>query len=446
MKRYLTENIQFVIICLVWVAGGMISSAANLVVVPLTLLLFYKKEFEAEMLIGFLIVLTFSDSRLFSFQWAGQVKNIYILLIALMTYKLYGEDFVKVKIHLFILPFILIASYCIFYSPNISVSIQKTLSYFLLFFSVPNMFSYLYNKYGQELIKGLVIGVFLILVAGLLLKYVSPPMASLAGRFRGMLGNPNGLAIYCFLFAIFFTIVLEFFPSIFSRNEKILIFAVILFSLLFSGARGSLVSLIIFFIFRYFQKLSPVLGFILLILITASYELITTNIEVIIYSLGLEEYLRVDTIKSGSGRLFAWEFAWSQIEKSYFFGRGFSFNEYVFHENYAYLLQLGHQGSSAHNAYLTFWLDTGLVGLVAFLSGLISFIFSISKYSISVFPLLYAVLFSNQFESWLTASLNPFTILFLLSLSMIFVVSKERILSDKSDDTTNSVELEVSHA
>ena len=68
MKRYLTENIQFVIICLVWVAGGMISSAANLVVVPLTLLLFYKKEFEAEMLIGFLIVLTFSDSRLFSFQ------------------------------------------------------------------------------------------------------------------------------------------------------------------------------------------------------------------------------------------------------------------------------------------------------------------------------------------------------------------------------------------
>jgi uncharacterized membrane protein YGL010W len=206
VKRYLTENIQFVIICLVWVAGGMISSAANLVVVPLTLLLFYKKEFEAEMLIGFLIVLTFSDSRLFSFQWAGQVKNIYILLIALMTYKLYREDFVKVKIHLFILPFILIASYCIFYSPNISVSIQKTLSYFLLFFSVPNMFSYLYNKYGQELIKGLVIGVFLILVAGLLLKYVSPPMASLAGRFRGMLGNPNGLAIYCFLFAIFFRV------------------------------------------------------------------------------------------------------------------------------------------------------------------------------------------------------------------------------------------------
>jgi O-antigen ligase len=446
VKRYLTENIQFVIICLLWVTIGMFMSAANLVIVPLTLLLFYKKEFETELLIGFLVVLTFSDSRLFSFQWAGQVKNIYILLIALISYKKYGTDFIKVKIHLFILPFILIAAYCIVYSPDISTSVQKTLSYFLLFFSVPNMFSYLYNKYGQEFIKGIVISVFLILIAGLIFKYLSPPMTSLAGRFRGMLGNPNGLAIYCFLFAIFFTIVLEFFPSIFSKNEKILIYAVVILSLLFSGARGSLVSLIIFFMFRYFHKLSPVLGFILLVLITASYELITSNIEVIIYSLGLDEYLRVDTIKSGSGRLVAWQFAWTQIEKSYFFGRGFSFNEYVFHENYLYLLAMGHQGSSAHNAYLTFWLDTGLVGLVAFLGGLISFVFSISKYSISVFPLLYAVLFSNQFESWLTASLNPFTILFLLSLSLIFVVSKDRILSDKQEDISNLGDLEVSNA
>lgn len=376
-----------------------------------------------------------SDSRLSSMQWAGSVKNIYILLVALVTIKNYREIKERINLHLYMTPFLLVASICLAFSPDIITAVQKTLSYFLLLFLVPNFFSYLYSEYKETFLKNIVWMVFMIILLGLLFKFLNPPIVVLAERFRGMLGNPNGLGIYCFLFIVFFTIVIEFFPNLFTRNEKILIYSAAGISLIYSGARSSLIAIILFFAFRYFHKLSPILGFILLIVAIGSYELVTSNIETIVYALGIEEYFRVDTLKDGSGRLIAWNFAWLQIEKSYFFGRGFSFNEYIFRENYVYLLNLGHQGSSAHNAYLTFWLDTGLVGLVAFLGGFISFIFSISKLSISVFPLLYAVLFSNQFESWLTASLNPFTILLLMSLSLIYVAGKDKLQMEAEEDS-----------
>jgi len=442
MKLYLTENIQFVITCLLWVSVGFIFPPINYALVPLTLILFYKRGFELDLLVGFLLVLIFSDIRSSAFAWAGQVKNIYIIILSLVLFKEYSQLNVKVKIHLFILPFILIASFCLIYSPDVFTAVQKTLSYFLLFFIVPNYFSYLYSKFNVEIIKNLIWAVFFILLFGIVLKYVSPDFTSLAGRFRGLLGNPNGLGIFCFLFICFFTIALEFFPDLFTRNEKILIYFFAFASLVFCGGRSSLIGLLMFLSFRYFNILSPILSFFIMIFTIASYEYISNNIESIVYALGIEEYFRVDTLKNGSGRLFAWNFAWEQIQKNYFFGRGFSYNEYVFKENYLYLLNLGHQGSSAHNAYLTFWLDTGLVGLTAFIVGIVSFIVKISKMSRSLFPLLFAVLFSNQFESWLTASLNPFTIMFLLSLSLIYVVSTnnsmlsgdEKVTSNDSDD------------
>ncbi|MBK6833911.1 MAG: hypothetical protein IPG89_06400 [Bacteroidetes bacterium] len=71
------------------------------------------------------------------------------------------------------------------------------------------------------------------------------------------------------------------------------------------------------------------------------------------------------------------------------------------------------------------------------------FYFSISKFSISVFPLLYGVLFSNQFESWLTASLNPFTIFLLLSLSLIFVGKKSQDYQEENVVEENQMQLGI---
>jgi O-antigen ligase len=84
---------------------------------------------------------------------------------------------------------------------------------------------------------------------------------------------------------------------------------------------------------------------------------------------------------------------------------------------------LGHQGN-AHNSYITFWLDTGIFGVLAYVVGIISAAVKGLRRSVFGMPVLYAVLFSSFFESWLTASLNPFTIQLLL---IITILTKEEI-------------------
>lgn len=75
----------------------------------------------------------------------------------------------------------------------------------------------------------------------------------------------------------------------------------------------------------------------------------------------------------------------------------------------------------AHNSYLTFWLDTGLVGLISFMIGLMFTFIKAAQKSTLAIPILYSILFSNYYESWLTASLNPFTIQLLFILTIIYI-------------------------
>jgi O-antigen ligase len=418
---FLRENIQLTIISLIWVILGILFSPIVLILIPITFLVFYKKNFEIEIFLSFLLILTLSDNRYYGLMWAGQVKNILILLLSLIALKKYKKTKYKIKFHLFILPFLVIAGICLFKSPDPITGFQKTLSYFLLFFTIPNYFSYLYQNYGDELVKKVIWTVTTLLVIGFILRFFNPNFVILADRYRSVLGNPNGLGIYTFLFFCFFSIVTELSKDLFTSKQKTFIYSIILISIVLCGARSSIIAIIVFLLFRYFSRLSPILSFFLLVIFIITYEYLSINFESIIINLGLESYFRIETLKNGSGRLVAWEFAWQQIENNFFLGRGFSFTEYIYKENYIKLSKLGHQGS-AHNAYLTFWLDTGLIGLMAFSAGILGLFIKFSKMSKSVFPLLFAVIFSNQFESWLTASLNPFTIQFLMCLSLIYVV------------------------
>lgn len=416
---------------MLWVTLGIVFSPIALILIPLTILIFYNKNFEIEIFLSFLLILTLSDSRYYGLIWAGQIKNVLILILSFIVYKKYHEITHKINFHLFIVPFIVIAFLCLLKSPDINTGFQKTLSYFLLFFIVPNYFSYLYQNYGAELIKKIIWLITTLLIVGFIIRFFNPEFVTLASRYRGILGNPNGMGIYAFLFFCFFTICNELNNEIFSSRQKNFIYVIILISLILCGARSSIIAILIFLIFRYFNKLSPILSFIILILFILSYEYLSFNFESIIINLGLEKYFRIDTIKNGSGRLVAWEFAWQNIESNFFLGKGFSFTEYIYKENYLKLSKLGHQGA-AHNAYLTFWLDTGLIGLVSFIVGLIGIVIKISKMSKSVFPLLFAIIFSNQFESWITASLNPFTIQFLMCFSLIYIVNTHKQKSENS--------------
>lgn len=139
--------------------------------------------------------------------------------------------------------------------------------------------------------------------------------------------------------------------------------------------------------------------------------------EIIRY-LNLDNFLRVGSLATGSGRLVAWSFGWQHVQEHFWFGRGFSFTSYLYHMYQGHLAILGNQGN-AHNSYLTIWLNTGLIGLITFVAGWFTYFKRAARNNYIAYPLMFVILFSSFIESWLSASLNPYTLQLLMMLALL---------------------------
>jgi O-antigen ligase len=141
-----------------------------------------------------------------------------------------------------------------------------------------------------------------------------------------------------------------------------------------------------------------------------------------VQQMGLGAQFRIEeseTVGFASGRAVAWKYAWEEIGKNYFFGRGWSYDEiWIFGPIQQTLNMLNHQGG-VHNAFLIIWLNTGIVGLITYGISLIYLFLKAAKNSMLALPILFGSLFVANFEPWLGASLNPYTILFLICLSVM---------------------------
>jgi O-antigen ligase len=414
-----------------WALSGMYGGPLVYGVVPLTMFIFKSRNMYMELLLGFFFILILSDSRQDSLAWAADVKNECIVLLTLFLL-LNRKDFGAFNtFYQKFIPFFVIAFICVFYSPSeiVSTCFQKTLSYLFLLLVTSNYALRCHREHGIVFYRTLVYFGMGILIFGLALKYINPAQAyGEEHRFRGLLGNPNGLGVFAVLVFLTFSAIKNTFPDIFTRKENIVFYGSVFLSLLMSDSRNSLFAILIFMFFSYFYKISPFLGFILFLMLGLSYEYITTNLVQIIGQLGLSEYLRVETLEKASGRFVAWSFALDNIRQSVWIGKGFEYTNYIYALYADYLSALGHQGN-AHNSYLTLWLDTGLLGLAAYLWAFVSTFFQASKKTKLAFPIMYAIFFSTFFESWLTASLNPFTIQLFLILT---VLTSEEVFQTKT--------------
>jgi O-antigen ligase len=407
-------------VLLFWTITGMYLGPVIYGIIPITLLSYKTKDKYQEILLGFFYMLILSDSRQASLSFAENAKNVYIVMMVLFLFS--RKSFSPFnKLVMPYIPFFLVAYISIFFAPPeiIGIAIEKTTSYLFLIMVVSNYVQYCYKKHGADFFKILIYFGASILAVGFVLRVINPAQTIMEGRYRGMLGNPNGLGIFALLFFLLFSLINDIYPKLLNRKEKNFIYIVIILSILLSGSRTSLFAIIIYLLFSYAYRYSPFIGFMLFVILAGSYQYITTNIVNIITSLGLTNYLRADTITEASGRFLAWRFAWENIKQSLFIGRGFEYTNYLFIVlNSKYLGDLGHQGN-AHNSYLTLWLDTGLLGLLAYVTAFIIMFLKSAKKSKLAIPILYAVIFCSFFESWLTASLNPFTIQLFIILSIL---------------------------
>ncbi len=422
MLDYYKDNSQLFLLLTIWLIVGIVAGPITYALIPMTMFLMKRQGMFEELFIGYLFILILSDSLENHLIFAKGVKNVYISTLAIFMFFDLKSFYPFNNLYKIYIPFFLFAIITMLTSisdPFIAVCIQKTISFIISFMIIPNFVTKLYREKGEQFFKRLVYFLFTTLITGFILKVIAPGVASIGtGRYRGVLGNPNGLGLYAFFTFIVLFVIIDYFPKIFNKYEISIFYLTIFLSILLTGSRNAIISILIFYMFQRFFKISPFFGFIMSIVIVVIAEIISSNLSSILTRFGLGQYFRVKTLDDGSGRYIAWAFAWKHIQQNYFVGKGFSYDEYYMRQHYGELEKLGHQGG-IHNSYLTFWMDQGLIGLLLYFRSFFIMFLRAAHNTKFAFPIMFSIAFTAFFESWLVGSLSAYAFLALLIFTLI---------------------------
>ena len=320
MLREYIYNPSFFGHLIVWVLAGLVSPFALIPVVFISNSIWFRDDAFLEVVLGLFFMTLLSDSRNFSLAFAQTVKPILALIIFLFSYLKISQNGIKSKIHVNLGLFLIVAIICLAQSPILFESFQKTVSYFLIIFLVPNLLIWDWEINKEKTIKHLIYFLSIILVIGLLARFLPIPLINpfLEGRFAGMFGNPNGLGIYSFLFVMILNLASTYYPKLFNRKVSLIFFSLAIISVISSGSRGALLAIIAFLFFRYYGYRFGLPAFIAVVSLIISFEFAIDVLADFAASAGLQEFLRTDTLESGSGRIIALDFAWEYIQKNYY--------------------------------------------------------------------------------------------------------------------------------
>lgn len=432
MRELLNRNRDLILILILWyVFTFKAGSAFTSVFILFCLILFKLKSNYKAILFGLIAIIIMSDSRAGALRYTSSLKVIYVLSMIIFLFLDKVRFQPLSEYYKPFLPFFVFSIPLVFLNPTPFSSFQRAVSYNLIFFIVPNYFLVCFKQEGEQFIKDLISFLCLVLLLSIIIIPIyRQDILFINGRYNGLLGNPNGMGLYVSLLFILHYITDELFPDLFSRQEKILNFSLILFSVFYCGSRNAIITILIFYSFIRFFKISSVLGIISMLLIVLCKDLIGDLMLSLVDAFGLSEFYRVENVDKGSGRLIAWMFGWENVQENFFFGRGFNYTNYLYKLNFEKLSRLGHQGN-AHNSYLTIWLDTGLIGLILLLRGLFLSYIRVFKVSPLFLPALLSILFSMFFESWFAASLNPFMFQ-VISITLLGIVYNQKNESENS--------------
>ena len=387
-----------------------------------------------------LILITLSDSRLGLFSIATPLKVALIFALFLGNLRVYLTGKVEIPFYKYFIPFFTIAVLSVIAANTESGRILKTVTYLLNLALIPFLVARAYCYSSKEFLKFFLYTVLGILLTGLVLKLIGFGGVTFV-RYRGLLGNPNGLGLFTLFTAISFRIITYYHRDIMKRKHLWLAWGIILASLFLSNSRNSMISLGIFFIFssnlfkykRFLQLGTAAIAVI-------SFSFLSQQAFQIISAYDLQEQLRVESLEdmqSGSGRKIAHDFAKQYISNNFWFGEGIGTTEQVFKEFGRELSDEGHQGN-AHNSFFTIWMDTGVIGLVLFCLAWFIIFLKAEKLTGFGFPIMLTVAFSAYYESYLAAFLNPFTTLLLVILSLLTIPEFSRRKEEETEETIQS--------
>ena len=397
------RNIFFpaVIILIAGTLGGFLASTAILV-----LILMFSKKNVLELLLVLLIFTFFlGDSLIGPFVFAQNFRFAMVLVCSLylLKYNLFKNNNAN-----YIIPFTIVA-FCItiLFSPVGISAVLRSLGFWLVGLLIFKIVNLLFMKNSKRTSELLAFTVIIYLAINIILMFLPSEFTYLVGRFRGLAGNPNGLALIL-MFSYALLSLLEKRKEITFKKGFFLTFKVAVFFMIFyTGSRTALLSLIAFELLLWYRKYS-VLTFVM---ISVLFFFFTFFIDTDFLNNSQNiSFLRYDSLINASGRTEVWPVAWEEVKNAPFFGNGFLYDKYFIKDYVS--TNIGENAprhwAGVWNSYLSLLLNVGFIGLIAYAYFFIQF-FRKSHYKNLAIAFVTLCLLSAVTESWMAASMNPFT-------------------------------------
>lgn len=397
---------------------GNIHPVLGSVVLAGIMLVWAIRERNNWMLLMFAFTLILGDSRLYFFLPFKGMRYVAISLLFVKTvYDIARGRYAFNRLLVISIPFFLVAMIGVALSPVKGIAFSKAISYFFLLVICLSFVPHYFKKARHQLLNNFLYLAILVYILGLLFLVVSPNWAFLNGRYRGFFGNPNGLGTFSTMMIPFAVMMFNRFPE--KKRAAFVLIGLGFFSIILSESRTALGTTSLFFALYLIYKGGKLrrnffwfFGLPIIVFIFTAVPL-----ETLVGLVGLEEFLRVESLKTGTGRFLAWGLGLTEIQNNLWIGRGFGYEEYFFYQLREFLVSTEHQGGM-HNSYLTFLMNNGILGSIPFVIFLIA-LFRKVKVKKFAFPFIIVVLISANFESWLNSSLNAFTFFFFVILSFL---------------------------
>lgn len=405
LKTYRNTLLWLLIMVIGGIFGGFVAAAA--VCVPL---LFIKNNVLKIETLFILFIITFflgdNFKGIFSFAQNLRFVILGIGFYVLLRFRLFESNDAK-----FILPFSIVTTLIsVVLSPlGIEASIRGV-SYFLMALVIFKLVQLLVAE-DVKRFYDLIVTLFCFYFIINLVLFFSPFLGEVyvGDRFTGLMGNPNGLALVAMFAYGIIDIIRRTDQTSFSRHFFTVFKVLLIVLVVLTGSRTALFSIVIYELTIRLLKHKFLLAIVLLGMVYIYGISATLSTEAIVESMGLSDYLRVDTLEDASGRTEVWLVAIKEIKEQPWFGKGMLYDNYFindFADRYIGDNRARHW-YGIWNSYLSLLLNVGVIGLLAFAFFWYK-MYSLSKMKIIRVGFLLMCLFSAVSESWMAASMNAY--------------------------------------
>jgi O-antigen ligase len=337
--------------------------------------------------------------------------------------------------------FLVFAAASALYSIAPALTLLRAATVLLLYLAVFWTIWHYADAAGQDRVTDILIAAAsLVLIAGVAAS-ILPSLAGseaagggawLGGRFRGIMANPNAIGMMGILF-------LPLVVSRFMRRKRtvdLALLALIAGSVVLSGSRNGVLAASISVLYLLFRSRAWKAGLAIAAVTAILYLTMTSYVSFndVAVTPGIARLAPDESLRTGGGRVEAWQVAIPLIQQQLAFGHGFGTEELIFRGMSFHL----HVGAYVHNSYLGIAYQLGLVGAALLFLPLYGFFIRrqfAKENSIRMFgyeAMLLGGLAASFLESWIYSVGNAFAFPFWICVMLLLRASRFPIAARES--------------